>query len=907
MTLLLLGVIGVGSAAAQGQNEMASAQARTAQYIFVIDDSGSMSRQISREGPAADPDRLAVFAVRSTLSMLDSVDEATVVRLNGSNDGEQIVPIAPLKQNRKALEDKLSLKGALAEYAGRSTPCADSLAQVKEALNAAYRPNVAQVVMFMTDGACNGTKFSGDSFLKGLKSADDELFKFYLLRFDGRAYTRDLAQLAERTGGMSIVVNAEDPTGILEPFASALSRSQGYESYLLTPKKHELAAHKGARRVRLLAVAPDKGKALEFSIDPARQGDKPKVIGTPNTGVHQFEDGRRYRYAALDYRPGTVPVTVSVKGAGNDWKVVAVPEYRLFVEMKLRSGGCAAKAGRAGASSLSYAEVGSQICAEVRLVNDEGAIVTAAVASRGSEAVVQYQQPGEKSARALPAARQGDEARFHFERSNLVKGDHIIRPIVRLAVPGQKGATIAIKGAAHALQVSSLTIEANPDQVQFGALTPGASEFSELKISGNFPATAGRLVVQNRKDVPECVSFALSGVEEGKTQKITPGQSYKLGVDVAAYCGASSFARDIETAVRIEFRPSDSGLRPPTLVVPVKFSLNNEFAAPRKLSASLKAGDSALMNLKVDGNFKTDAEFNILLPPREQRDAWPSGSNDLELQFLDAAGEPIRNGGEVAQKAKKRFSPGGQGAPLQVRAASDACCAGGVYRTELVLAPTSGTKEPIRVPVEITVEAASMWQCWGSMILWALLALLLILLLLYVYNMFRNSHFLSKKSLVADIELLEWNATGMTSKASDGPRKVRTIVDKGFGFGPRASAWFKANPLKLGLPNDYRYDETVRLMLNPNQAQLTSLKVLDKVGHFEQLKARPRTAAHIFASKNNGFYGVPDEEGFLGAFRYENHMPSLDGELEVASFRNDKLVLEDSERMQGTFAGWEIG
>lgn len=901
-----LALLGSEAARAQAPGELASAQARTAQYVFMIDDSGSMSRKVSSQA-AADPDRLAIFAVRSTLSMLDPVDEATVVRLNGGADGEAIVPIAPLGQNRKKLESNLSLKGTLAEYAGESTPCNESLAQVKKALNAAYRPNVAQVVMFMTDGACNGAKFSTDGFLNGLKSADDSLFKFYLLRFDGRAYTRDLAKLAKKTGGMSIVVNAEDPTGILEPFASALSRSQGYESYLLTPNDHLLDAHKGARRVRLLAVAPDKGKELKFSIDPARKGEKPRVLGTPRTGVHQFEDGRRYRYAALDYRPGTVPVSVSVKGAGKNWKVVAVPEYRLFVEMNTRAGGCSEASKNAAASNLNYAEVGSQICVEVRLVNENGEVVTSAVASRGSEALVQYQRPGDKAPRELPAGRNGEDARFSFERSNLVKGDHIIRPMVRLAVPGQKGATVTIKGAAHVVQVSSLTIEAKPKRVDFGALTPGSEEFSDLKISGNFPATHGRMVVRNREDVPDCVRFALSGVKEGKTQKITPGQGYKLGVDVASYCGASSFTRDIDTAIQIEFKPTDSGLRPPTLVVPVQFSLFNKFAAPRNLSTSLNAGDTADLSLKVDGNFKKDAEFNILVPPRDQRGAWPSGSDALNLQFLDESGEPIRRDGAIAQSAKKRFAPGGQGTPLRIRATSDACCAGGVYHTELVLAPTSGTKEPVRVPVEITVEAASVWRCWGSLILWVLLALLLILLILYIYNMFRKSHFLSKKGLSRDLELLEWGPTGMTTKATDGPRKVRAIVDKYFGFSPRARAWLKANPLKIGLPNDCRYDETVRIMLNPDQAQLTRLKVLEKVNHFEKLKAQPRSAAHLYASKKRGFYGVPDETGFLGPFHYSLYMPSPTGELQVVSFRNDELVLEDSDRTQGVFAGWEIG
>src|SRR5699024_7983135 len=105
---------------------------------------------------AADPDRLAVFAARPVLSMLDDVDEATIVRLNGVLDREPVMPVAPLSQNRQALEKSLALDGTMAKYNGPNTPCTRSFAQVKDALNQAHRPNVAQVMIFLTDGACTG-------------------------------------------------------------------------------------------------------------------------------------------------------------------------------------------------------------------------------------------------------------------------------------------------------------------------------------------------------------------------------------------------------------------------------------------------------------------------------------------------------------------------------------------------------------------------------------------------------------------------------------------------------------------------------------------------------------------------------------------------------------------------------
>lgn len=889
------------------QGEASSAQARAAQFVFVIDDSGSMSRHVGGD-PAADPDRLAVFAIRSVLSMLDDVDEATVVRLNGVLDGESIMPIAPLSENRPALEKSLEIDGTLAKYAGPNTPCTRSFAQVKDALNQAYRPNVAQVMIFLTDGACTGRQPVIDEFLSGIKSADDELFKFFLLRFEARDYTKDLATLAQKTGGSSYVTNASDPSAILQPFANALSHSQGYESYLLTPSSHTLDAHQGARRVRLLAVAPDKGNELEFSIDPARQGEKPELIGAAKGGLHQYEDGARYRYAALDYRPGTVPVTVKVQGAGDDWKVVAVPEYRLFVDSSISLGACSGEqaAGGEAQKSIAYAEVGSRVCVQARLVNEAGEAVTADAASRGTEAVVRYQAPGEDEPSELPAKRVGESAIFELERSNLVKGDHIIRPVVRLAA-GQQAASVSIQGAAHNLEVSALTIHAEPSELDLGEFVPGSEAHADIAISGNFPSNQARLVVQNRDDLPECVRFRLSGVEEGAAQKITPGQSYKVGMEIAAYCGLSSFSRDLQATLNLEFEPTEDGIRPPTLVLPLKFKLINEFSVPEKLSASITAGESASLDLGISGNFEKNAQFSALLAPVDQRENWPSGRGHLEIEFLDGSGKLVRKDGKPAQSHRYQFAPGAKNKAMPLRVKSDACCSAGSYRAELVLAPAAGTKEPIRVPIEVEVAAGSVWQCWGPLIIKIIAALLILLLILYIYNMFRNSSFLSKKRLAMRLEMLEWDAMGMPVGLDGGPRKVKNIVEKSFSFSSRARAWFAANPLKLGLPNDYKYDETLRIMLNADQPQMTRMRVLERVEHYQSLEQRPIPAAHIFVSQRRGFYGVPDMNGYFGQFQYTPYIPSADDEPQCIELNGAELLLADSRQMQGTFAGWKIG
>ena len=78
--LLLL----LAAAPVLAQSSASSAETRAAQFVLVIDDSGSM-----RE---TDPNRLAVFAAQALLAMLDDRDEVSLVRLNGAALGEEELP-----------------------------------------------------------------------------------------------------------------------------------------------------------------------------------------------------------------------------------------------------------------------------------------------------------------------------------------------------------------------------------------------------------------------------------------------------------------------------------------------------------------------------------------------------------------------------------------------------------------------------------------------------------------------------------------------------------------------------------------------------------------------------------------------------------------------------------------------
>jgi Mg-chelatase subunit ChlD len=895
---------------AQGA-EVSSAQARGAQYVFIIDDSGSMSAQTSG-GPAADPERLSVFAARSLMSMLDDADEATVIRLNGADDGEAVLPIGPLSEQRARIEAALSLDSKLASYAGQNTPCASSLRAAQQELNRVRRPHVAQVVIFLTDGECTGAAPEPGAYLRGVESHKDGLFKFYLLRFRGRDYTRTLATLATQTGGEASEISASDPTAILQPFANALSRSQGYEAYLLSPGRAQLEAHRGARRVRLLAVAPDKGQPIGLSLAPTRRGSvEASPMGGVREGVHQYKGGKRFRYAALDYKPGDAPIEVKVSGAGNDWKVVAVPEYRLFVDLQVSAGDC----GSAG-EQVQFVEVGSAVCVKARLVNDAGQPVTVDVAGRGTEASIRYTGPGAAPA-TLPANRLGDDAVFSIERANLERGDHVFHPLIKMVTPGTQTA-ITLRGAARSLQVSSHSVEAVPGHFELGQLVPGDEQYLQLTLHGNFPESRGRMVVEGRANVPDCVTFELSGAAEGKEVALVPEQQYTMTVRVAPYCGATSFSKDVTTALRLEFDKAASSRTPPAVVIPVRFSLSSKLELPDALHIKLKGGDRAEAEGLIKGNFKRPLVFKVLMPPEGERGAgWPAGR--LRMGFLDAkhaliAGKGKR--GSLATSHELTISAGA-GDKLALAALSDACCEPGSWRTEVTLIARTGSKEAIRIPVEIEVEEAGVWGCWGRTILMSAAGLLLLLLAAYIFNMFRNSSFLDRNLLSSKLVPLRWDEWGEPQPQANQLEEIKRLVKRAMPFHQRALCWLRANPLRFGLPGGH-YEEAAQLYLEPaRDVHRSSLQLVPERDLLTQARSAPNQhVGRIYAIAKGGLYifCFPDRNGRLGRLEFPEPMDGgwdsygdEEYKAQLVRLKRHELLDVNTDREADTAAGWRVG
>src|SRR6185295_9984115 len=237
------------------------------------------------------------------------------------------------------------------------------------------------------------------------------------------------------------------------------SRSQGYEATLLSPREARLAAHRGAERVRLLAVAPDPRPNLSFAVRNPH-GKAPQILGPPRAGTHQFGgQGRVFRFAALDYRPSTEPVEVAVQGGGERWKVVALPEYRLAVRRAVRAGEC----GRPGAEVESV-EVGASVCVTVELINADGEVVGGEVTRGDLTARVQVRladRPAEPPVELAANPLAAGEARFGLPRSHLEKGYYEFRPLVSLGL--SSGESITLRGTPVSLEVASVEIHPQPD------------------------------------------------------------------------------------------------------------------------------------------------------------------------------------------------------------------------------------------------------------------------------------------------------------------------------------------------------------------------------------------------------------------------------------------------------------
>ncbi len=875
---------------------------REAQFVFVIDDSRSMG---GLETDRTDPDRLAVFAVRALLAVLDNRDWATVIRLNGASAGESATPLGLLSQDqRTVLYQDLALENKLASYSGDNTPCRSALREAAEILDRADSRHVSQTVIFLTDGRCSPQDAGEHRILdvfKNLQSyRDKDRFHFYVLQFQQSEGSPELGRLADQSEGAILEVLRGNPSRILYSFAKALAQSQGFEAHILAPTSASLPAHRGSNRIRLLAVAVGAGEPLELQISGA-QSLSPVTTRELDRGRHQYDSDRQiYRYVSVEYDPIAEPVNVQVLNAGGDWEVVALPEYRLRLDFTLHSGSCAQQ-------GLSFEHdvvpAGSDLCAAISLVNTEGQVVGRDVTRGRLEAFLEIERPGQQALGAIPANPIGNsEASFQLDLAGLVAGHHQIRAALQLVAPGED-APRRLLAPIRTIQAVDRRIRIKPDQLDLGTIVQGKQQFQTVELEGTFREAAAIVNLGDPNAIPECVALTFGGQPFGARLKVSPGLPYQVEAKVGNHC-----PKNVVEPINIQLHLSLPDLLPGKIVrIPVTFQLDTRTLDLEAVAFELKAGAGFRSGFLTSSNEAPLETFSATIEPLKGLEG--QAVDSLQLEVLGKADQPIRPG----KKNLGGLVDLAAGKPIEIRVGAGPCCAAGTFDSRLILRPTNGGPT-VRQPIKVTVQG-DWWSCYRSWILAGLVGLLAGLLVFYVLNMFTQSRFLKVDPLAARLIPLRWPRHGGSPQPSrnrgNDYEDVQDVLRDSLVLHRRVLNWFKANPLIFGWPGN-RYCETLELFLAPGR-EITMSAMLMPEPHISQ---RLRTAdemdaaeeGRLFAVAGDGatFQGVIGSTGQIGQLKIDG--PSIKSpkpKLEPMRKRQ-RLIYRQGERREGAVAGWEL-
>lgn len=919
--LTLLGSVSMlclAAAPALAQTGGAAGVVRHVQYVFVVDDSASMRDRTTSSGNSytgSDQDRLAIFAVQAMVSMLDDSELATVMPMNEPQLAE---PIRPLGQSHRAALQGL-LDGRLAEYDfQQGTFCDRALEAAAARLNESDNKNQAQVLFFLTDGACTEGHEPSNDWLSRVDSHQRGDFQFYLLAFSNVADSklRGLKQFTDATNGDVLKVEVDEPAGILRPFGEALSRSQGYKSKVIEASDKQLPSWTGASRVRLLAVAEDQGTPLSFSATTMRQGPSagaPVVLGATEGGRHFHEDGgqRAFRYAFAEYKPGDRNVEVTVEGGGDRWKVLALPEWRLGMQLEVTGGECASTGGAGGVTSLRMRQQG---CVRVRVFNEDGD-VTAALADQGLVPTLEHRLlvPGETRFKVLGSPTFNPSGTLEFVARE--EGTHELRAALRLVADGSD--LPPQRSPASTIEVIDLNVQMEPEMLRFSdPLRAGGKVQTTVRFTGNFPPLKGtlRLSEAQKASLPDCVALSFSGGEA------TVERDLAVTADATAgeWCGGNARNELLKGSVGMELvTPSDQIISlSPRFEIPFDY---NPVLPPKSIQIEVDGGEEGSVPLAFGARRAQPVDWEVHVPERKL------GSGELDLGFVD----PDRDGERLPfgpsrvdgyREYRRSIAPGSAPVPPMVLAAkASSCCQEGPFRTTLLIMPPGATDsaDGHEVDVEVVVRPASMWACWGKRILLALLLLLLLLLAWYCWRIWSNSHFLDRKKVANSLTPLRWSEDGDAKPDTRHSGQVRGRVDLALRFMPRLLNWLKCNPLRMGLPGG-EFRESVQVTLLARQpAQGLMLGLLPVRNQATVLSEQqgssslPRAGGVWFVATPGGhsirLVGKPSEDydGLkVGSLYDMNFLLMSDEPKAVVREVKKRTRLTASEEEPGRPAGW---
>ncbi|MEM9594345.1 MAG: hypothetical protein AAGD06_08780, partial [Acidobacteriota bacterium] len=746
-------------------------------------------------------------------------------------------------------------------------------------------------------------------FLRDLRSHRDGRFQLYFLTFKGRDTTDALRQQADRTGGETIPVEGGRPADVLHAFATALSRSQGYEGRLLDKDDAALDPYRGAERIRLLAMVKEEAdRPLGDLTLKATSGGRPvpvDVLASPEP--HQYEDGGVYHYVAGTYDPTGAEVEVDLEGTDR-WKMVALPEYRLTVDMEAFAGACDS----GGTQVENRLDVGEDLCLTVELARwtpdgDPEPVGLEVTAGEVEGEVVMTRSTGEVE--TLVGRGVGELAQFQVQQSDLAAGNYGFRPVIRIRRPS--GTELRLPGERRPLEVQTLTLTASPPRLDLGRLFPGGRQrVSGFKVTGNYKARPARVEAFPADALPECVSLGVGTAAVGQSFQLGPEQEYQVVATAEPECGSGASApQPLDFELRLTFESAEV----PPVQVPVSLVFDGTLETLDTRTLTLRSGEYLDLlgedggGIPLPGAAEVSESFEARFDPGE---TWPG--DDLALGFLTGGASPKleRKGTEISRA--KTFQ--GERLP-RMRVEARPCCDSGLYEGSLMVIPVGGG-QAARVPLEVTVEHR-WWPCWRPWIVAGVLCLLLFLLLSYLGNMFFSTSLLRADQLAARLVPLRWDDMGGVETHAKGQRHVERLIRKALTPRQRVAAWLGANPLVFGLPGR-EYAETVELTLVPhNDVHRSMVRLVPERDLFRRLQADPEGGRGKLYARAVGsgvqVFGVPGKGyryGRLVPKRYEDRAGGDQvPKAKLDTLRREKLLapVPDRERQEGLGAGWQVG
>ncbi len=769
-------------------------------YIFLIDNSASMRGQ-----SGSDVNRLAVFAARAIVKVLDSKDAATIVPLWVEQSGAaKQLPVALLTSRHRAdLLQRLDparsatcrngpVSGwsscAIADYPGQSTPCSNGFDRVIQIVND-YATSMQRVapgaagavhVFFLTDGRCElGTgqpdRFEHELIAKRLKQAAHGLsLDVSLMTFRNNKYTREVDLLAKATGGRHLEVDARKPGTILGPFVEALARARHVPPRPPQTTEGPMVAYPGAEKVYLIGVAlANANETMDLEVHDRTTGKKVPLSDVTSEVFRHTEGKNSYRLAIASYSGRDVgKPELRVRGV-NNWTVIQLPDYRLRVEAVACAGKCADS--NACKNGQTQFEKGQPVCRVVRLLDRQGNVVDEgfgyiqtglAAATADSAKFASVEQWKGLHPNGLTGARDAGGTLNTFSTELDCSDAVSFTPWVYVKLGGS-GEGLFRMGATGQYHCSDSSIIAEPMSLKLKpAIHPGGAGKSSFQLRGNFSNL--KLIARARWDhgpKPER-SLRLWVGNKPAGAKVTAVADQDIPVELrpSVWCGVGADVdKPIDFGIEITFIGDDRGAPRAKLMLRVQgtwrngLTLNADEKKPLKWRvAADDVSPSAPLQI-VTATPPQDLNWRVRFAPRLGSD-FPV--EDLHVETLDistrawrslvaGANSSLRRGGGSGGPSHLAAT-GGQPKPLLLRVRADACCSAREqhFTGDLLIEGAKTRRGKItRVPVEIVITESAWFACYWKWLALVVTAAILIFLAWFIRNIANGVHGLTVDTL----------------------------------------------------------------------------------------------------------------------------------------------------------------